>query len=90
MSLPITFIFKSKKEVSLSEVFALFNWNSAGYISGICFSNSGLSMVKISSRYREVSLNISSKKQWMCHKTEFTNDIEIMKLLSLVHIVYAN
>ena len=26
MSLPITLIFKSKKEVSLSEVFALFNW----------------------------------------------------------------
>ena len=49
MSLPITLIFKSKKEVSLSEVFALFNWSSAGYISGICFSNSGLSRVKISS-----------------------------------------
>ena len=32
--------FKSKKEVSLSEVFALFNWSSAGYISGIYFSNS--------------------------------------------------
>ena len=41
MSLPITFIFKSKKEVSLSEVFALFNCSSAGYISGIYFSNSG-------------------------------------------------
>ena len=26
MSLPKTFIFKSKKEVSLSEAFALFNW----------------------------------------------------------------
>ena len=58
MSLPITFIFKSKKEVSLSEVFALFK-SSAGYISEICFSNSGLSIVKISSRYREVLLNIS-------------------------------
>ena len=54
MSLPITFIFKSKKEVSLSEVFALFNCSSAGYISGIYFSNSGLSMVNISSRYRGI------------------------------------
>ena len=27
--------------ISLSEVFALFNWSSAGYISEICFSNSG-------------------------------------------------
>ena len=49
-SLPITFIFKSRKEVSLSEVFALFNWS---------FSNSGLSMVNKSSRYREVTLNMS-------------------------------
>ena len=55
----MTFIFKSRKEVSLSEVFALFNWSSVGYISGICFSNSGLSMVNISSRYREVPLNMS-------------------------------
>ena len=54
MSLPITLILKSKKEVSLSEVFALFNLSSAGYMSGIYFSNSGLSMVNISSRYREV------------------------------------
>ena len=50
MSLPITFIFKSKKEVSLSEVFALFDCSSAGYISGIYFSKPGLSMVNISSR----------------------------------------
>ena len=35
MSLTITFIFKSKKEVSLPEVFALFNLSSAGYISGM-------------------------------------------------------
>ena len=61
MSLPITLIFKSKKQVSLSEVFALFNWSSAGYISGIYFSNSGLSMVNMSSRYREVSLNMSMR-----------------------------
>ena len=37
-------------------MFALLNWSSAGYMSGIYFSNSGLSMVNISSRYREVSL----------------------------------
>ena len=58
--LPITFIFKTKKDVSLSEVFALFNWGSLGYISGICSTNSGLSMMNISSRYREVSLNVST------------------------------
>ena len=48
-------IFRSRKDVSLSEVFALFNDSSVGYLSGICFSNSGLSMVNISSdieRYR--------------------------------------
>ena len=28
-------------------------------VSGICFSNSKISMVKISSRYREISLKIS-------------------------------
>ena len=58
-ALPITLIFKSKKDVSLSEVFALFNCSSLGYISGICSANVGLSMVNISSRYREVSLNLS-------------------------------
>ena len=35
----------------------LFNCSSVGYISGICLSNSGLSMVNISSRYWKVSLN---------------------------------
>ena len=59
--LPITYIFKSKKYVSLSEIFALFNWSSLGYISGICSANSVLSMVNISSRYREVSLNMSMR-----------------------------
>ena len=39
----MTLIFKSKKYVSFSDVFAC----SLGYISGIC---SGLSMVNISSR----------------------------------------
>ena len=68
----ITFIFKSKKEVSLSEVFALFNWSSAGYMSGICFSNSGLSMVKISSRYRKVSLNISMRSNSHSQKCDPT------------------
>ena len=53
------FTFKSRKEVSLSKVFALINWSSVGYMLGIYFSNSGLSMMNISSRYREVSLNKS-------------------------------
>ena len=49
----MTFIFKSsKKDASLSEVFALFNWSSLGYISAICSANPGLSMVNISSRYQ--------------------------------------
>ena len=45
--------FKSKKDVSLSEVYALFNRSSLGYISGICSVNVVLSMVNISSRYLE-------------------------------------
>ena len=40
---------------------------SVGYISGICFSNSGLSIVDISSRYQEVSLNMSIRSYfWNC------------------------
>ena len=54
-------MFESKKDVSLSEVFALFNCSSLGYISGICSANSGLSMVNISPRYGEVSLNLSMR-----------------------------
>ena len=56
--LPVAFIFKSKKEFSLSERFAVFNWSYAGYLSGIWFSKSRLSFVNLSSRYREVSLNM--------------------------------
>ena len=59
ISLPITLIFKSKNDDPLSEVFALFNCSSLGYISGICSANVGLSMVNVSSRYPEVSLNLS-------------------------------
>ena len=55
------YISKTKERISLSEVFALFNWNHTGYISGKCFSNSGFSMLNISSRYREVSLNMSMR-----------------------------
>ena len=50
------FLYKSKKEVSFSKLFALFIRSSAGYISVIYFSNSGLSMMNISSRYREVTI----------------------------------
>ena len=43
--LPIIFIFKFRKDVSLSEVSSLSSWSSAGQISVIYFSDSGLSMV---------------------------------------------
>ena len=55
------FYIKSKKGFSLSHAFALFSCSSAGYISEICSSNSGLSMVSISSKSREVSLNLSTR-----------------------------
>ena len=34
--LSMTLILKSKKDIYLSDVFALFVWHSTGYISGIC------------------------------------------------------
>ena len=91
MSLPITFIFKSKKEVSLSEVFALLNWSSSGYISGVYFSNSGLSMVNILSRYREVSLNTSMRSWrldlWRSYIKSLSQQYKNKSAISGAHLV---
>ena len=66
ISLPITLIFKCKKVVSFGQELVLFSCSSAGYTSEIVFfSNSGLSMESISSRYREVWLNIPTRYNFL-------------------------
>ena len=49
----IALMFKSRKGFSFLVTFALLNRSSCGYMSRICFSNWGSSMVNMSSGYRD-------------------------------------